>query len=333
MTNTDTRDVAATVAQILRLEEAGCELIRLAVPDAEAAAAFAEIKKKTHVPLIADIHFDYRLAIASMDAGADKIRINPGNIGEKDKIRAVVAHAKTVGIPIRIGVNSGSVEKDLLQKYGGPVPEALAESAERNIDQIRQMGFDDLIISIKSSNVTDNTKAFRILAEKTEIPFHIGITEAGVGNRALVKSAVGIGALLLDGLGDTIRVSLTADPVEEIAVAQDILASIDLLPNAINLISCPTCGRCRVNLPEIASRVNAALVDLEADRRKRGEGKKLTVAVMGCAVNGPGEASHADVGIACGRGNAVLFRNGQKVDSVSEEACVARLLDEIRLLL
>ncbi|MDR1778480.1 MAG: flavodoxin-dependent (E)-4-hydroxy-3-methylbut-2-enyl-diphosphate synthase [Clostridiales Family XIII bacterium] len=328
MTNTDTRDVAATVGQILALAEAGCQIVRVAVPDEAAAAAIRGIKKQISVPLVADIHFSHRLALAAIDAGADKIRINPGNIGGEENVREVVAAAKAAGIPVRIGVNSGSVEKELLAAHGGRSAAALAESALRWEEKIRAMGLEDLVISVKSSDVVENLEAHRILSARTDTPLHIGITEAGVGEAALVKSAVGIGALLLEGIGDTVRVSLTGDPVAEIAAAKQILASVGQLPGAVNLISCPTCGRCQANLAGLAEEVRAGIEKLESARIAAGRKDVLTVAVMGCAVNGPGEAAHADVGIACGKGQAVLFKKGAQVGTVREADAAAAVLSE-----
>ncbi|MDR2157608.1 MAG: flavodoxin-dependent (E)-4-hydroxy-3-methylbut-2-enyl-diphosphate synthase [Clostridiales Family XIII bacterium] len=326
MTNTDTRDVGATVAQIAALEAAGCDIVRCAVPDMTAAAAISGIKARVNIPVVADVHFDHRLAIAAIERGADKIRINPGNIGGDAEVRAVARRAKAAGIPIRVGVNSGSLEADLLGTFGGPTPEALAESAVRNMERLQRFDFEDIVISIKSSDVRENHAALKILAARTDCPLHIGITEAGIGERAIIKSAVGIGALLLDGIGDTLRVSLTGDPLREVRAAQDILASIGLLPGRINLVSCPTCGRCRVDLARIATEVSAAIRPLER------EAGNLTVAIMGCAVNGPGEASHADLGVACGDGKAVLFRKGVVVGAVAEQEIVPAILRELAAL-
>lgn len=383
MTNTDTRDEAATFGQIRALAAAGCDIVRCAVPDMAAADALGRIIARlrgaddpasdapTHlrsIPIVADIHFDYRLAIAAIDAGADKIRINPGNIGGADKVAAVVRRAKAAGVPIRIGVNGGSLEKSILEQYGGPTPAALAASALRNIEAIQAMGFDDLVISIKSSDVRATSEALRLLAPKTDCPVHAGITEAGMGQRALVKSAVGIGALLLIGIGDTIRVSITGDPIQEIPAAQDILASLGLLPGAIEIISCPTCGRCRVDLDRVVQTVTEAVLPLERTRiatarsalfrRRRTAGmvhsddsvfssaatpdenqsvdmwnfstRPLTLAVMGCAVNGPGEAAHADFGVACGDGKGLLFKKGEAFRTVLEHEIAPALLQAVR---
>jgi (E)-4-hydroxy-3-methylbut-2-enyl-diphosphate synthase len=331
MTNTDTRDADATVAQIAALSEAGCDIVRCAVPDMTAAAAIAEIKPRVNTPIVADIHFDYRLAVAAIENGADKIRINPGNIREDAEVRAIARAAKAAGIPIRVGVNGGSLEGDLRERFGGSTPEALAESAVRNIERLRGMDFEDIVVSVKSSDAAENREALKILAGRTDCPLHIGITEAGIGERAVIKSAIGIGALLMDGIGDTIRVSLTGDPVREVAAARDILTALNLLPGAVNVISCPTCGRCKVDLARIATQVNEAIRPIE---RRRGAGNRpLTVAIMGCAVNGPGEASHADLGVACGDGKAALFKGGIVVRTVDESEIVRTIMAELRSLI
>ena len=329
MTTTDTCDVQGTIAQITALEGAGCHIVRVAVPNAEAAGAIREIKKSIGIPLVADIHFDYRLALEAMDAGADKVRINPGNIGGRDKLKAVAEKAKSVGVPVRIGVNGGSLERELLDKYGGPTPEALSESAIRNERIIRDMGFEDLVISIKSSDPATNLRAHRLLSDGTDSPLHIGITEAGFGERGIVKSAVGIGALLLDGIGDTIRVSLTGDPVQEIAAARHILSATGLLPGTVNVISCPTCGRCKADLARLASEISRAAEKLELERSHP---RPITIAVMGCAVNGPGEASHADIGVALGVGNAALFSHGRLIRNISLDEVIPTLISEMRRL-
>ncbi len=321
MTNTDTRDVNATVSQIKRLEESGCELVRVAVPDTEAAQAVKSIKSRINIPLIADIHFDYRLAVESIRNGADKIRINPGNIGDINRIRKVVEAASHAGIPIRVGVNSGSLEKDILARYGGVTPEALVQSALNNIAVIEGMGFNDIVISIKASDVSAAISAYRQIAEKTEYPLHIGVTEAGTIFRGTIKSAVGLGTLLADGIGDTLRVSLTGDPVEEIKVGIEILKALGLRKQGVEMVSCPTCGRCRVNLIEIAGRIEEALSDIP---------DSLKVAVMGCAVNGPGEARDADIGVACGDGCGLLFRKGNILRKVPEDRIVEELVKEIK---
>ncbi len=320
MCNTDTRDVSSTVAQILKLEDAGCEIIRVAVPDTEAAEAVGKIKPQIHIPLVCDIHFDYKLAIESIKNGADKIRINPGNIGSKDKVRAVVDMASENGVPIRIGVNGGSLEKELLVKYGRPCAEALCESAERHIAILDELNFSDVVVSIKVSNVVQMLEAYRLFDKKYDIPLHVGVTEAGTLKRGLIKSSVGIGALLAEDIGDTIRVSLTADPVEEIYAAKEILKSLNLRSGGPKLISCPTCGRTRINLIDLATRVEERLECIDKD---------ITVAVMGCAVNGPGEAREADVGIAGGVGEAIIFRKGEIIKKVSEENVIDALFAEI----
>ena len=328
MTNADSHDEKSLLEQIARLKDAGCQIIRMAVPDREAVEVFDNIKKKVSCPLVADIHFDYRLAIAALQAGADKIRINPGNIGGAQKVKAVVEAAKEREIPIRVGVNSGSLEKDILEKYGGVTAEGLAESAARNLRMIEDMGYDNLVVSMKSSDVVMNYKAHKILAKATEHPFHIGITEAGTLSRGKVKSAVGIGALLLEGIGDTIRVSLTADPVEEVRFAKEILQSLGMGQPAVNLISCPTCGRTKIHLEELASQVERRLLSLED--RFRAEGRKpITVAVMGCAVNGPGEAREADYGVAGGDGKGVIFAKGEIIKTVPEDRIVEELFQLI----
>jgi (E)-4-hydroxy-3-methylbut-2-enyl-diphosphate synthase len=325
MTNTDTRNVAETVRQIGRLAEAGCDIVRCAVPDMEAADAFGQIRKQVRVPLVADIQFDYRLAMAAIKNGADKVRINPGNIGGGDRVKAVVDAAKERGIPIRIGINSGSLEKDILEKYQGVTAEGLAESALRNIQLVEDMGFEDIVLSLKASNVRLNCEAHRLAAEQTDCPLHIGITEAGTVESGKAKSAIGIGALLLAGIGDTIRVSLTGDPVNEVVFAAEILKALDLRESSIQFISCPTCGRCGVDLVRIASEVEAALRPVESSMKK----KKLpsfSVAVMGCAVNGPGEAKEADYGVACGKGKGLIFRHGEIVKTVQEEDIAKELI-------
>ena len=352
MTNTFTEDIKATTEQIRRLSDAGCDICRLAVPSEKAATAFGEIKRSLradgiNVPLVADIHFDYKLAIASINAGADKIRINPGNIGDTERIKAVVDAAGMVGLPIRIGVNSGSLEKDILESFGGSSAEALAKSALRNAAIIEKMGFSDLVVSIKSSNVEETLKAHRLFSENSDLPLHIGITEAGVGLSAVIKSSVGIGALLSEGIGDTMRVSLTGDPVTEIPVARGILRSLGLLPGAIELISCPTCGRTKSDLKKIASDVAKALDSIEIEQINREKNKlrvgntaqvsvdekHITVAVMGCAVNGPGEAAQADLGVACGENNAVYFEKGEKIKTVASGEIVSVLLEGVKKLL
>lgn len=323
MTNTDTRDVGATVAQIRRLEAAGCEIIRVAVPDMEAAEAVSAIKKQIHIPLVCDIHFDYRLALECMKNGADKIRINPGNIGSKERVRQVVELAKSTQTPIRIGVNGGSLERELLQKYGGPTADALVESAMRHVEILDGLNFTDIIVSIKVSDVPTMLAAYRKFDRLTDIPTHIGVTEAGTLRGGLVKSAVGIGALLAEQIGNTMRVSLTADPVEEIRAAKDILRVLGLRKQGPELVSCPTCGRTQIDLIPIANEVERRLAKVE---------KNIKVAVMGCAVNGPGEAREADIGIAGGNGEGLIFRHGEILRKVPEAELIDALMQEIEKL-
>lgn len=320
MTNTPTQDVEATVAQILRLERAGCEIIRCTVPDEAAAHALAEIKKKIHIPLVADIHFDYKMAIAAMENGADKIRINPGNIGSREKVAAVVAVAKERGIPIRVGVNSGSLERELVEKYHGVTAEGIVESALDKVRIIEDCGYDNLVISIKSSDVMMCVKAHEILAQKTHYPLHVGITEAGTVTSGNIKSALGLGLILHQGIGDTIRVSLTGDPVEEIHSAKLILRTLGLRKGGIEVVSCPTCGRTKIDLIGLATQVEEMVRDIPLD---------LKVAVMGCAVNGPGEAREADIGIAGGIGEGLLIKKGEIVRKVPEDALLDTLREEL----
>lgn len=322
MCNTDTRKVAATVKQILALETAGCELVRVAVPDSTAALALGEIKKQIHIPLVADIHFDYRLALTAMEMGVDKIRINPGNIGEESKIALVADMANRTQTPIRIGVNAGSLEKDILEKYHGPTAEALVESALRHVEILERHQFYDIIVSLKASDVPLCIKAYTLLSQQSDYPLHVGITEAGTLSSGIIKSAVGIGTILAAGIGDTIRVSLTADPVEEIRAAKEIVKALHLRNFGITVISCPTCGRTAVDLISLAN---------EVEKKCAGIQKVLTVAVMGCAVNGPGEAREADLGIACGKGEGLLFKKGVIVKKLPEEQLVAALLEEIKV--
>ncbi len=320
MCNTDTRNVEATVKQILALEAAGCEIIRVAVPDIEAAEAVKRIKEQIHIPLVTDIHFDYKLAIKSIENGADKVRINPGNIGSKEKVRAVVNLAKEKGVPIRIGVNGGSLEKHLLEKYGAPVPEALVESALGHVAILDELNFNDIVVSIKVSNVKNMIEAYRIFDKKTDIPLHIGVTEAGTPKSGIIKSSVGIGALLAEEIGDTMRVSLTADPIEEIIAAKEILKALSLREGGAELISCPTCGRTRIDLIGLAEKVEKRLCTVN---------KPIKVAVMGCAVNGPGEAREADVGIAGGDGEALIFKKGEIICKLPEDEALEALFREI----
>ncbi len=323
MCNTDTRDIMSTANQINTLTKAGCELVRVAVPDMEAARAIGEIKKRISIPLVADIHFDYRLAIESMVQGIDKIRINPGNIGSEDRVKAVADMAKEKGIPIRIGVNSGSLEKDILLKFGKVTPEAMVESALRHIKMLEKYNFRDIVVSIKSSSVLFSLEAYKLMSQAADYPLHVGITEAGTVYSGTIKSAVGIGAILSEGIGDTIRVSLTGDPVEEIKAAKEILKSLDLRSFGVNFISCPTCGRTQIDLVKIAE---------EVEKRCAGIDKNIKVAVMGCAVNGPGEAREADIGIAGGKGEGLIFKKGQIIKKVPEEELISSLMEEIEKL-
>ena len=323
MTNTRTDDVAATVEQILRLEEAGCQIIRVAVPDLAAAKAVGAIKERIHIPLVVDIHFDYKLALESVAAGADAVRINPGNIGDADRVKAVAQACAGKNIPIRIGVNGGSLEKELLAKYGGPTPEALVESAFGHIKLLNRWDFDDICVSLKTSSVPGTIAAYRLMAERSDYPLHVGLTEAGTPRMGLLKSAVGIGGLLALGIGDTIRVSLSADPVEEVYAARDILRAAGLRRDGPELIACPTCGRTKIDLIALANQV---------EERLKGVEKPITVAVMGCVVNGPGEAREADVGIAGGDGEGLLFRRGEIVKKVPQEALVDELFRLIEAL-
>lgn len=320
MTNTPTEDVAATVAQILELERVGCEIIRCTVPTLEAAGALREIKKQIHIPLVADIHFDYKMAIAAMEHGADKIRINPGNIGSREKVRAVVDVAKERQIPIRVGVNSGSLEKPLLEKYGAVTAEGIVESALDKVHIIEELGYDNLVISIKSSDVLMCVRAHELLAGQTPYPLHVGITESGTVQSGNIKSAVGLGLILYQGIGDTIRVSLTGNPVEEIKSAKLILRTLGLRRGGIEVVSCPTCGRTKINLIELAGRVEKLVEDYPLD---------IKVAVMGCAVNGPGEAREADLGIAGGIGEGLLMKKGEIIRKVPEGELLEALKEEL----
>ena len=316
MCNTRTDDVAATVEQILRLEAAGCQIVRVAVPDMAAAHAVGEIRSRIHIPLVVDIHFDYKLALECVAAGCDKVRINPGNIGGEDRVRAVAAACKAKNIPIRIGVNGGSLEKPILAKYGGVTPEALVESAFGHIELLHKFDFDDICVSLKSSSVPVTMAAYRLMSLKSDYPLHLGVTETGTPRMGVLKSAVGIGGLLAMGIGDTVRVSLSADPIEEVYAARDILKVSGVRKEGPELIACPTCGRTRIDLIGLANQV---------EERLKGVDKPITVAVMGCVVNGPGEASAADVGIAGGDGVGLLFRRGEIVKKVPQD----RLVDEL----
>lgn len=320
MTNTKTEDVAATVAQILELEKAGCEIIRCTVPTLEAAKALTEIKKQIHIPLVADIHFDYKMAIAAMENGADKIRINPGNIGSVEKVKAVVDVARERNIPIRVGVNSGSLEKNLVEKYGGVTAEGIVESALDKVRCIEELGYQNLVISIKSSDVMMCVKAHELLADKTVYPLHVGITESGTVQSGNIKSAIGLGIILNQGIGDTIRVSLTGNPVEEIKSAKLILKTLGLRKGGIEVVSCPTCGRTRIDLIGLANKVEKLVEDYPLD---------IKVAVMGCAVNGPGEAKEAELGVAGGIGEGLLFKKGEIIRKVPEEQLLAALKEEL----
>lgn len=320
MTNTPTEDVEATVAQILRLEKAGCEIIRCTVPTMEAAQALGKIRERIHIPLVADIHFDYKMAIAAMENGADKIRINPGNIGGKEKVSAVVTVAKERNIPIRVGVNSGSLERELVEKYHGVTAEGIVESALDKVSMIEDCGYDNLVISIKSSDVMMCVRAHELLAAKTSYPLHVGITESGTVTSGNIKSAVGLGIILNQGIGDTIRVSLTGDPVEEIKSAKLILKTLGLRKGGIEVVSCPTCGRTKIDLIGLANQVETMVQDIPLD---------IKVAVMGCAVNGPGEAKEADIGIAGGIGEGLLIRRGEIVRKVPEQELLDTLREEL----
>lgn len=320
MTNTKTEDVAATVAQIHQLTKAGCEIIRCAVPTMEAAKALGEIKKQITIPLVADIHFDYRLAIAAMENGADKIRINPGNIGSADRVKAVVDEAKSRNIPIRVGVNSGSLEKDLVEKYHGVTAEDIVESALDKVKMIEDMGYDNLVISIKSSDVMMCVKAHELIASKTEHPLHVGITEAGTLISGNIKSSIGLGLILSKGIGDTIRVSLTGDPIEEIKSAKLILRTLGLRKGGIEVVSCPTCGRTQINLIQLANQVETMVAEFPLD---------IKVAVMGCVVNGPGEAKEADLGVAGGIGEGLIIKHGKVFKKVPEEELLPALRYEL----
>ena len=320
MTNTDTRDVHATVEQIARLTDAGCDIIRVAVPDMEAAQAVKAIKAGITIPLVADIHFDYRLALECMKNGVDKIRLNPGNIGGHDRVKAVADMAKERAIPIRIGVNSGSVEKSIVEKYGGVTPEGMVESALSHASLLEEENFSDIAISIKASSVPMTIAAYRLLSQRTNYPLHVGVTEAGTIKKGTIKSSVGIGCLLAEGIGDTIRVSLTGDPVEEIIVGREILKSLGMIKQGIEIVSCPTCGRTKIDLISIANQVEPVLEKID---------KNIKVAIMGCAVNGPGEAKDADIGIAGGMNEALLFKKGTIIRKIPQDRIVEELIKEI----
>ncbi|MGO5064555.1 flavodoxin-dependent (E)-4-hydroxy-3-methylbut-2-enyl-diphosphate synthase [Clostridium sporogenes] len=320
MTNTDTRDAKSTLNQIKRLEEMGCDIIRCAVPDIEASEALKIITKESKIPVVADIHFDYKLALESIKNGVDALRINPGNIGSIERVKMVAEAAKEKSIPIRVGVNSGSLKKDILDKYGKVCPEALVESALQHVTILEKCNFNDIVISIKSSNVMQMIESYRLISEKVNYPLHLGVTEAGTTFRGTIKSSVGIGALLAEGIGDTIRVSITGDPIEEIKIGKEILRSLGYVKEGIEFISCPTCGRTNIDLISIAEEVEKRLSNCK---------KNIKVAVMGCVVNGPGEAREADIGIAGGKGEGLIFKKGQVIKKVKEEYIIEELIKEI----
>jgi (E)-4-hydroxy-3-methylbut-2-enyl-diphosphate synthase len=320
MTKTDTRDIRKTILQIRRLEQAGCEIVRVAVVDKEAACAIAEIKKRIQIPIIADIHFHYRLALKAMESGADGIRLNPGNIGGRDRLKTIVINAKDRSIPIRIGVNSGSLERDLLKCFGGATAEAMVSSALRTIEWMEDLGFQQIKVSLKASDVLRTVEAYRLFSQKADYPLHLGITEAGMGSGAVVKSSLGIGLLLSKGIGDTLRVSLTGDPVEEVRVGYEILRALKIRQRGVEIISCPICGRCEVDLKHLVEKVKKGV---------QGISQPITLAIMGCVVNGPGEAKEADIGIAGGRGVGLLFKKGKVVKKVREKDFASVLLSEV----
>ena len=320
MTNTDTRDAKATIDQIKRLEEVGCDVVRVAVPDMEAAKNIGEIKKNVNIPIIADIHFDYRLALEAIDQGVDGVRINPGNIGSIDRVKMVVNKCREKNLKIRIGVNGGSLEKELLEKYGSATAEALVESAMGHVKILDDLDFHNIVISLKSSDIYKTLDAYDLIAKKVDYPLHIGITESGSVKKGTIKSSIGVGALLLKGIGDTIRISLTGDPTEEVIVGKEILRSLDLLNDKIKVISCPTCGRCNIDLISVVNEVEEKINKVDKD---------ITVAIMGCAVNGPGEAKEADIGIAGGKGEGLLFKKGEIIRKINGDKLVDELLAEI----
>ena len=322
MLNVPSTDIPGSVAQAKRLEAAGCQILRAAIPDMAAVALIPALKEAVQIPLVADIHFDYKLALESVAAGVDKVRINPGNIGEDSRVRAVAKACREKGVPIRVGVNSGSVEKHILAKFGGPTPEALVESALYHVSLLEKFDFTDIVVSLKASSVDSTIRAYQLMAQRCSYPLHLGVTEAGTARMGLIKSAIGIGSLLQRGIGDTIRVSLTADPVEEIKAANDILRALDL-KKGVRFVSCPTCGRTRINLIALANQVEERLKDCR---------KPITVAVMGCAVNGPGEAREADIGVAGGVGEGLLFKKGQILRKVPQDQLLPALLEEIEKL-
>lgn len=321
MTNTDTRNVNDTICQIKQLQEVGCDLVRIAVPDMEAAMKISQIKKNIKIPLIADIHFDYKLALEAISQGVDGLRINPGNIGSLDNVRKIISQAKERNIKIRIGVNAGSLEKSLLEKYKSATPQAMVESALLHVNLLENLDFDNIVVSIKSSDIHSTVKAYELFSDISDYPVHIGITEAGGIKKGTIKSSIGIGHLLMNGIGDTIRVSLTGDPVEEIFVGREILKSLGIIKQGVNIISCPTCGRCNIDLINILSHVEEKVVNID---------KNITVAIMGCAVNGPGEAREADIGIAGGKNEGLFFKKGEIIRKISSEKLVDELVQEIR---
>ncbi|MDP2891860.1 MAG: flavodoxin-dependent (E)-4-hydroxy-3-methylbut-2-enyl-diphosphate synthase [Bacillota bacterium] len=321
MANTDTLDISATTAQVRRLKEAGCDIVRVSIYDEECAKTIRAIKESVDIPIVADIHFDYKLAILAAKSGADKLRINPGNIGSAARVRELALCAKDMGIPIRVGANSGSIKKEFIDKYGGVTAEALVESALEQVSILENSGFTDIVVSIKASDVVKTVESYRMAALKMDYPLHIGVTEAGFGEQGLIKSSIGIGTLLLEGIGDTLRVSLTGDPVHEVRAGREILRSIGMLPCGLELISCPTCARCKVDLESICRQLYEKTRDIT---------KPLCVAVMGCAVNGPGEASHADLGVACGKGEGLIFVRGVQLKKVKENEIVKTLVDIIK---
>ncbi len=328
MTNTPTQDIEATYKQVRALVDSGCDIIRITAPDIESVKTFTELKKRgISVPLVADIHFNYKIAVEAVKAGADKIRINPGNIGSVEKVREVVSACKDRGVPIRIGVNSGSLEKSLLEKYGAPTPAALAESALGHVRILEDLDFTDILISVKASNTPNMIEANRILTQKVNYPLHLGVTEAGARTKAIIKSSIGIGTLLAEGIGDTIRVSLTDDPTEEVKCARDILTALELLPEAgMDIVSCPTCGRTKINLIDLVEKFERRAAEEKLDKLP------IKVAIMGCIVNGPGEASEADIGIAGGIGEGLLFKKGEIIRKIPECAIVEELINEIKLM-
>ena len=320
MTNTDTRDAEATIAQIKALEEVGCDVVRVAVPDMEAAKNIGKIKANVNIPVIADIHFDHRLALEAIDQGIDGVRINPGNIGSIEKVKMVVEKCKEKNLKIRIGVNGGSLEKELLEKHGSATPEALVESAMGHVKILEDLDFHNIVISLKSSDIYKTIDAYELISKKVDYPLHIGITESGSVKKGTIKSSIGVGALLLKGIGDTVRISLTGDPREEVRVGKEILRSLDLLNDKIKVVSCPTCGRCNIDLISVVNEVEEKIGNMNKD---------ITVAIMGCAVNGPGEAREADIGIAGGKGEGLLFKKGEIVRKIKGEELVKELLEEI----